>query len=204
MKIIGITQRTHLFEPYGELWECLDSALPRFLADLGFLSVALSFSQMDNIEPILSVCDCILLSGGNDLGECESRDRFESALLAAALKRNKKVIGLCRGMQVIATHFGVNLSKSRHKIRDAYSLCGDLNYTVHCYHKYCIDAPAGESLRKNGFRILATSKADCCESCEIEAFCNENLLAISWHIERELESYTKAANAKLISEFLRT
>lgn len=39
MKVIGITQRVHLYKPYNEIWECVDSALSEFVTNIGFVSV---------------------------------------------------------------------------------------------------------------------------------------------------------------------
>lgn len=201
MKIIGITQRVHLYKPYNEIWECLDSALSEFVANIGFVSVALSHKQEQNIEVILGFCDGVILSGGNDIGEYEARDSFECKLLESALKANKKVLGICRGMQVIARYFGINLGECGHKIGEAYALSGDFSHEVHCYHKYCIDFDLNaEILRQKGFEIVATSTPLNAGKSEIEAFRGQNLLAIAWHPEREKGDSIK--NAEIIREFL--
>lgn len=197
MKIIGITQRVHFYKPYNEIWECLDVRLGKFIADLGFISTQISFENINKIDEILEICDGIILSGGNDIGAFEMRDKFEYELLDSAIKRNKKVLGICRGMQIIATHFGVKLTDSAHKIRDIYSLCGALNYKVRCFHKYCVDS--AEILQKNGFKILATSRVKNSATSEVEAFCRENILAISWHPERE----DNGVDSAMIGEFFK-
>lgn len=199
MKVIGITQRVHLYKPYNEIWECVDSALSEFVTNIGFVSVALSYKQEQNIEAILGFCDGVILSGGNDIGD-EARDSFECKLLESALKANKKVLGICRGMQVIARYFGINLGECGHKIGEAYALSGDFSHKVHCYHKYCIDFDLNaEILRQKGFDIVATSMPLNAGKSEIEAFRKQNLLAIAWHPERE----DSIKNAEIIREFFR-
>ncbi|MGX2982800.1 gamma-glutamyl-gamma-aminobutyrate hydrolase family protein [Helicobacter sp. 23-1045] len=192
--IVGITQRAYFHAPYNELWECVDSVLYEFVANLGFMGVGISFTN--NIECVLRLCDSIILSGGNDIGKCERRDKFEKALLDSAIRQNKKVLGICRGAQIIATHFGITLQKSAHKIKDFYALQGTLNHKVRCFHKYCIKN--NEILKQNNFEILATS-ATSANCSEIEAFTKENILAFMWHPEREKNSVDSA----IIGTFLK-
>lgn len=185
--ILGITQRVFYYEKYNEIWECLDSKMAEFFADLGFVSVGLSFKQKENLGEILRLCDGFVLSGGNDLGEFKERDEFEFELLNLALKSGKKVLGVCRGMQIIAKHFGVNLSPSKHEIATPHALKGALNHSVKSYHKFCIKTAP------KGFEILAKVND------EIEAMKAPQILALMWHFEREFNEIDK----KLIKRFLK-
>jgi putative glutamine amidotransferase len=52
-------------------------------------------------EAVLGFLDGLVLTGGADIGDAPERDAFELALAALALERDKPVLGVCRGMQVM-------------------------------------------------------------------------------------------------------
>jgi putative glutamine amidotransferase len=52
-------------------------------------------------EAVLRFLDGLVLTGGADIGEAPERDEFELALARLALDRDKPVLGVCRGMQVM-------------------------------------------------------------------------------------------------------
>lgn len=71
-------------------------------------------------ECYASFCDGLLLQGGTDIGATHShaatnappdsdRDHFELALIAAFERRDKPILGLCRGMQLIGVAAGGTL-----------------------------------------------------------------------------------------------
>ncbi len=80
-----------------------------------------------------------LFTGGDDIGKDIKRDKVEIAALKLAEKRSLKVLGICRGMQIISSFFGGTLKSvdghlaSRHKINDNSSR------SVNSYHSYVID-----------------------------------------------------------------
>jgi putative glutamine amidotransferase len=52
-------------------------------------------------EAVLGFLDGLVLTGGADIGDAPERDAFELALAGLALERDKPVLGVCRGMQVM-------------------------------------------------------------------------------------------------------
>lgn len=50
--------------------------------------------------------DGFILSGGDDVGATPERDATERTLLDLATSRRLAVFGVCRGLQMIQTHFG--------------------------------------------------------------------------------------------------
>lgn len=77
----------------------------------------------DTICQLVEELDGVLLTGGHDVnpclyGEeptetcgilCEGRDRMETVLLQEALKADKPVFGICRGLQFLNVHLGGSL-----------------------------------------------------------------------------------------------
>ena len=118
-KVVAITQRlSHVLE-YGEERESLDTQWHTFFEQVGNVTL-LPISYKHDPATFISdfAVDGIVLSGGNDLffssktPECTSsvlsskRDSFETELVAIAEKRGIPVLGVCRGMQLMARHFG--------------------------------------------------------------------------------------------------
>ena len=79
--------------------------------------------KADNIEVLLDLCDGFLITGGHDVdpacygeeamsecGElCPLRDRMERPLFLGAIERDKPVLGICRGAQLINAVLGGTL-----------------------------------------------------------------------------------------------
>jgi putative glutamine amidotransferase len=118
MPFIAVTQRVEVFRgPDGacERRDALDQAWPRFLARAGCLAMTLPNDPTTALRLFTRLpFDGLLLSGGNDLaslgGDAPERDRTELALLAEARRRQRPVIGVCRGMQIIQQAFGLALA----------------------------------------------------------------------------------------------
>lgn len=183
-----ITQRIYHYEPYGELWECLDSELYAFLLECDIMGLGVSIQHTD-IQRLFEGVEMLVLSGGNDLGEYPQRDKLEFALLEFALTHNKKILGICRGMQVIAKYFGLELYESMHLVKQLHTLQGILNYSVRSYHKFCIHQVP------KGFEVLARVGE------EIEAMRSNQILGVMWHPERE-RNETRARDIALVCEFM--
>lgn len=187
-----VTQRIYFHKPYNELWECLDSALYQYLLECNCKGFGVSFHHKECIADIFESKEVLVLSGGNDIGEYPKRDEFEFALLEYALEHNKKVLAICRGMQIVATYFGLSLQKSTHHIRECHALSGSLTHSVHSYHSFCIkEIPSG-------FENLAMV------GDEIEAMKSRQILALMWHPEREKQDCAIKADKALICHFLQS
>lgn len=183
-----MTQRIYHYQPYGELWECLDSQFYDFLLECGILGFGVSFHHKD-LQKVFENIDVLVLSGGNDIGEYPQRDSLEFALLDFAIRHHKKVLGICRGMQVISQYFGLALAKSSHEIRAPHTLQGGLTHRVKSYHQFCVHSVP------SGFEVLAYV------GDEIEAMRNEQILGLMWHPERE-EKQVRAYDVALVREFI--
>lgn len=110
---IAVTQRVEL-TPRGERRDCLDQRWTALMARCGLLPIPLP-NQLDMAAAICRAAGVrgLLLTGGNDLaalgGDAPERDATEFRLLALACDARMPVIGVCRGMQLIQSWFGVPL-----------------------------------------------------------------------------------------------
>lgn len=103
------------YEQYGKWIKTSDSSI---------LIYDMSVAHKDSIEYILSKCDGLILTGGEDvnpdfygennyLEQCGSidyqRDSLEFRLMDYAFKHNMPTLGICRGQQIINVFLGGSL-----------------------------------------------------------------------------------------------
>jgi len=208
MKRIGISQRVESIQNYSERRDCLDQRWSSFAFELGYIPIPLPNITLDKVIRLLDVLnlDAILLSGGNSITSINpsasdiapERDAFESALLNEALVRDIPIIGVCRGMQMINTHFGGKLTVvNGHVAADhaiyAINESDQLPKLVNSYHSWGIDA---NGLAKD-LDIIAIDNDGNIEAFEHK---NKKLLGIMWHPEREMP-FNKL-DIQLIKRFL--
>jgi putative glutamine amidotransferase len=179
MKVVAISQRVDVFPERGESRDALDQRLVAFLLAAGCLPVPVPNGMCRRaLEDWLGAVAprAILLSGGNDIGQCTTRDLTEGRLLEHARSANLPVLGICRGMQMIAHWSGGALKPVTGHVRVRHPLSGQINVQVNSYHRLTLaDCP-------DGFEVLARS-----EDGEIEAIRHASLSweGWMWHPERE-------------------
>ena len=188
MKAVAVSQRVDWFESRSEFRDALDQRLYDFLLDAGFLPYpvpnALKFSKTDFITEWLEnvVPNAIVLSGGNNIGEFESRDSVEHSLIEYAVSKKIPLLGICRGMQFLGSFFGATLDKitghagTRHGLIQPKTGNHNFPKIVNSYHDFYLrDLP--ESIE-----IIATDREGICE-----AICHKSLPfeGWMWHPERE-------------------
>lgn len=184
--VIAVSQRVDSIPARGETRDALDQRLIRWVLALGAsplpvpntLGEALS-GWLQRFSPV-----AIVLSGGNDIGTSQERDRTEAFLIDHAAATGLPLLGICRGMQMLAHHAGgalVRLSGHagcRHPLRGEVAGVRGEAIEVNSFHDWGLrDSPPG-------YRPLATAADGTLEAMRHERHRWE---AWMWHPEREAD-----------------
>lgn len=218
MKRIGITQRVIYETRYSETRDALDQRWSKFLFECDILPVILPNDKrfLSFFVKDLSL-DGFILTGGNDLKECGGkalmRDELEKNLLDLALGARLPVIGVCRGMQLIQSFYGVPVKRvmghiaSKHWIEGKHKTCtaedreGRMgkktldhfwNREVWNYFEW------GTKESVPSIEVLACSKDGVVQAIR---HCHESILGMMWHPERE-DPFFEKEDIQVFKEFL--
>ncbi len=192
MKKILITQRLIENDSYLEIREALDIRYSKLLFEAGFLPIILPY-EID-FKTYLNEIDIegIVFTGGNDLYSCNTnklskkRDEFETALLKYAIEKKIPVLGICRGVQLIAEYFGSSFKEVTNQINVRNKLVVNKNSR---YNTYLNNLKSVNSFHNFGIDILGKdliiSASD--EVGNIKAIEHKKykIFGQMWHSERE-------------------
>ncbi|HBB25807.1 MAG TPA: gamma-glutamyl-gamma-aminobutyrate hydrolase [Bacteroidetes bacterium] len=184
-RIVVVSQRVDALPERNETRDALDQRLCQFLLQCGVLPVPIPTAvvleqQAESWLATLSPAG-IVLSGGNDVGSNRSRDELEQALLQYAIQRNIPLLGICRGMQLIAAAMGGTIVPVEGHVRKHHEVRfveGDTEQqrSVNSYHSFAV----GKLPR--AFSALAYSVDGCIEAIRSQDHPIEGWM---WHPERE-------------------
>ena len=170
----------------------IDQDLLNFLSHLKvkILPVVLKKNKLD-LNSVKSA-DGLILAGGGDISTKQKtkvnqlRDSYEKKLFNYFKKKNKPILGICRGFQLIADLYKIKLFKVRGHVRKShrlivkknkYILCKNL--TVNSFHNYSL-----RNLPKNFLNISSTNDG----SIEIASHKSKKILCLMFHPERSMKS----------------
>ena len=104
---IGISLRVVDALNYAEKRDALSHDWPKLFDELELIPIFIP-NTLKYIQSFLDELSLngIVLSGGDDIGKNDDRDKTENFLLKYAIDKNIPVIGICRGMQLINNYFG--------------------------------------------------------------------------------------------------
>lgn len=133
-------------------------------------------TQLDPSEIEVSGFDLVVLSGGESIGDSPVRDFFEISLLRAAIASQTPVLGICRGLQVMMSFYGLSPVRLEGHAGTIHSVEGRISGNVNSYHNF------GFSDVSDGFEVISSAPDGSVEA----AYHNENnWLGVMWHPERE-------------------
>lgn len=183
-KRVGLTQRVVV--DAAERRDCLDQAWTAVLEAERHVPVPLPNAAGDAAALLDALgVEALVLTGGNDplgapdpVDAAEERDRFERAALAWARSRAVPVLGVCRGMQMLALDQGgalrpVSDHVSRiHRLREA---APGLPAEVNSFHRLSVHRLG------HGQEVLARSQDGCVEALRAT---DAPAAGVMWHPER--------------------
>lgn len=179
MKVVAVSQRVDEVPSYGEIRDSLDQNWHSFLAGLDCCAYPVpNFptavpTWLERVEP-----QAILLTGGNSVGDCQQRDGTETLLVEYGLENNLPILGVCRGMQFLAVHFGDQVVPVKEHIAVRHTVEGPnlAAREVNSFHGYAI-----ESLSEQ-WNVDARATDGTVEAMSHKQY---RVAAIMWHPERE-------------------
>lgn len=187
MRVVAVSQRVDALEDRREWRDSLDQNLVRFLLKCGFIAVPVPNAMINNSQTKVSMQyfdtfmgkvkpQAFILSGGPNIGANADRDQSELAIINYAEKNKLPMIGICRGMQVMAYRAGSSIVPLVGHSGTKHEISGEIFGKVNSYHDYGIsDCP------KN-YKVIARSNDN---SIEAIKHCKLPWEGWMWHPERE-------------------
>jgi gamma-glutamyl-gamma-aminobutyrate hydrolase PuuD len=204
---IGISLRVVDALNYVEKRDALSQDWPKLFDELELIPIFIP-NTLKNIENFLDELslDGIVLSGGDDIGENDDRDKTENSLLKYAIHKNIPVMGICRGMQLINNYFGgkqiidnnnQHIGKV-HKIKiidnNISQIFNSKIISVNSFHKNIIYV---DNLG-NDLNAFAISNDD--ESIEGFIHSSFSIIGVMWHPERNSNENNRQIISKVFKD----
>ncbi len=190
---------------------------------LPFLIPILKYADDNVIDEIISRVDGIIFTGGSDIDSSfygienidedvgimksnKTRDEFEFRLLKSAIKLNKPILGICRGIQLLNVYFGGTLYKDINseyetdinhlgpldcKYKKNHEIEIDKNsklYEIYNKNKIQVNSFHHQGIKKvaKQFKVIAKATDNIVEAIEYEG--NNFILGLQFHPEMMFEN----------------
>lgn len=190
---LGLTQRVSTNQDTGERRDGLDQRWAELMGGYGYLVIPLANLLVNPISTVKELrLDGIVLTGGNDLAAVPNstdpapeRDALESVLLGYAAETRLPVLGVCRGMQMMTSHYDAQVVAVQNHVVSEHRISAQpgsviplaLAEDVNSYHNY--------GLFRDG---LGSELVACALASDgtVEAVAHRHLphWGIMWHMER--------------------
>jgi putative glutamine amidotransferase len=187
---LGITMREAPANGYCEPRDALARDWARYMAQALPEAAWLPIPNLG--EDAVEYCerwqiDGLILSGGEDPGAAPARDATERALLQSFIAADRPILAVCRGLQMLWSHFGGGLMPveghvaTHHEVKllsaEWQLRTGELQLTVNSYHTKGLSGTTPPELA-----VIATADN---ESIEALWHPQARMLGVMWHPERE-------------------
>lgn len=174
---VALSQRVDFHSDRGEYRDGVDQRLCEFISSFGSIPIPVPNTLGGRLNDWLSEVrpEGILLSGGQNIGLCESRDLTEETMIKYAISKTLPILGVCRGAQLLAIYFGGCLAPVTGHVKAAHKLSGEVSKTVICYHSQKISKVPKE------FEIIARAEDGTIEGIRHKTF---SIFGWMWHPER--------------------
>jgi len=186
MILCVVSQRVDWISSRAEARDALDQRLVQWLWQVGVtpLQVPNALQSQGALVSWISTIapKAVVLSGGNNIGDCSERDATETVLLNFAAQNNLPVLGICRGMQMMAVAAGASLERveghagSRHTLRCDRLYKDSLPLEVNSFHEWRLKTCPVD------FEMMAKSLDGTIEAIRHKTRSWEGWM---WHPERE-------------------
>ncbi|MBF8435483.1 gamma-glutamyl-gamma-aminobutyrate hydrolase family protein [Halanaerobiaceae bacterium Z-7014] len=200
--------------PTQDMVMCTVDYLNGIKAGGGMPFIISPINDEEYIASALERCDGVLLTGGGDidpelyqenkLDTCmlvnNFRDEFELKVLDMALKSNKPILGICRGLQLINVYYGGSIYQNIDLLKlpvEHFNLNKGKDYKAHQVEVYqdshLYQALQKEKIKTNslhhqainqlgdGVSVIAKSEDGLIEGIEVKD--KEMTFAVQWHPE---------------------
>ena len=183
-QIIAVSQRVNTIPNRNDIYDCIDQELITWLLKIGTIPFPVPNLLDTKLSKWLAILNPsgIILSGGDNIGNNSNRDSTELNLIKYAGSKKLPLLGICRGMQMMAYYENMFLKRIKNHVNVRHKLFGEeikknlLPSEVNSYHEYSL-----KSCPEN-YQVLAKSKDGSIEAIKHNFYKWEGWM---WHPERE-------------------